>query len=85
MSSRDAALDANWGTTCTPLALLATDGKIRDARKALGTKTGNKVVSQANDLSAPTTDLLADNEPAQPNIPKTSPRQGHPRVGRRED
>jgi prophage antirepressor-like protein len=29
MRSRDAALDANWGTTCTPLALLAPDGKTR--------------------------------------------------------
>jgi len=29
MRSRDTALDANWGTTCTPLALLAQDGKIR--------------------------------------------------------
>ena len=29
MRSRDPMLDANWGTTCTPLPLLAPDGKIR--------------------------------------------------------
>ncbi len=29
MRSRDAALDANWGTTCTPLPLQAPDGKLR--------------------------------------------------------
>ena len=29
MRSRDPALDANWGTTCTPLALPAPDGKQR--------------------------------------------------------
>jgi prophage antirepressor-like protein len=29
MRSRDAILDANWGTTCTPLPLLAPDGKLR--------------------------------------------------------
>ena len=29
MRSRDPQLDANWGTTCTPLPLLAPDGKIR--------------------------------------------------------
>ncbi len=29
MRSRDPALDANWGTTCTPLALRAPDGKQR--------------------------------------------------------
>ena len=29
MRSRDFALDANWGTTCTPLALMAPDGKTR--------------------------------------------------------
>ena len=46
---------------------------MRNARKALKAKTGKKVVSQANDLSAPTSDLLADNEPAQPTILKTSP------------
>jgi hypothetical protein len=34
MRSRDAALDANWGTTCTPLALLAPDGKMRDTNCA---------------------------------------------------
>jgi prophage antirepressor-like protein len=27
MRSRDPALDANWGTTCTPLARQASDGK----------------------------------------------------------
>jgi DNA-damage-inducible protein D len=30
MRSRDPALDANWGTTCTPLTLRAPDGKIRE-------------------------------------------------------
>jgi hypothetical protein len=34
MCSRDAALDANWGTTCTPLALRAPDGKMRDTNCA---------------------------------------------------
>ena len=29
MRSRDPLLDANWGTTCTPLHLLAPDGKLR--------------------------------------------------------
>lgn len=29
MRSRDPMLDANWGTTCTPLRLLAPDGKLR--------------------------------------------------------
>jgi hypothetical protein len=29
MRSRDTMLDANWGTTCTPLSLLAPDGKMR--------------------------------------------------------
>ena len=29
MRSRDPQLDANWGTTCTPLPLLAPDGKVR--------------------------------------------------------
>ncbi|MDP2879172.1 MAG: Bro-N domain-containing protein [Sulfuricella sp.] len=29
MRSRDPMLDANWGTTCTPLPLLAPDGKVR--------------------------------------------------------
>ena len=30
MRSRDPALDANWGTICTPLELLAQDGKKRE-------------------------------------------------------
>lgn len=34
MPSRDPALDANWGTTCTPLALLAPDGKMRETNCA---------------------------------------------------
>lgn len=34
MRSRDPALDANWGTTCTPLALLAADGKMRETNCA---------------------------------------------------
>ena len=34
MRSRDAALDANWGTTCTPLALTAADGKLRETNCA---------------------------------------------------
>ncbi|MDO8351052.1 MAG: Bro-N domain-containing protein [Gallionella sp.] len=29
MRSRDPLLDDNWGTTCTPLPLLAPDGKLR--------------------------------------------------------
>jgi hypothetical protein len=29
MRNRDPMLDANWGTTCTPLHLLAPDGKLR--------------------------------------------------------
>ena len=29
MRSRDPMLDANWGTTCTPLRLTAPDGKLR--------------------------------------------------------
>ena len=32
--SRDSALDANWGTTCTPLAILAPDGKMRETNCA---------------------------------------------------
>ncbi len=34
MRSRDPALDANWGTTCTPLALQAPDGKQRETNCA---------------------------------------------------
>ena len=34
MRSRDPALDANWGTTCTPLALQAPDGKKRETNCA---------------------------------------------------
>ena len=34
MRSRDPALDANWGTTCTPLVLLARDGKMRETNCA---------------------------------------------------
>lgn len=34
MRSRDAVLDANWGTTCTPLALMAPDGKMRETNCA---------------------------------------------------
>ena len=34
MRSRDAALDANWGTTCTPLAMQAPDGKMRETNCA---------------------------------------------------
>ena len=34
MRSRDEALDANWGTTCTPLALTAPDGKLRETNCA---------------------------------------------------
>lgn len=30
MRSRDDALESNWGTICTPLTLLAPDGKMRD-------------------------------------------------------
>ncbi|HZX12616.1 MAG TPA: Bro-N domain-containing protein [Candidatus Nanoarchaeia archaeon] len=34
MRSRDPILDANWGTICTPLELLAPDGKKREANCA---------------------------------------------------
>ena len=34
MRSRDPALDANWGTTCTPLAIKARDGKMRETNCA---------------------------------------------------
>ncbi len=34
MRSRDPALDANWGTTCTPLTLQAPDGKQRETNCA---------------------------------------------------
>ena len=34
MRSRDPELDANWGTTCTPLALQAADGKQRETNCA---------------------------------------------------
>ena len=34
MRSRDPALDANWGTTCTPLALQAPGGKQRETNCA---------------------------------------------------
>jgi DNA-damage-inducible protein D len=34
MRSRDPALNANWGTTCTPLALMAPDGKLRETHCA---------------------------------------------------
>ena len=34
MRSRDPVLDANWGTSCTPPALLAPDGKMRETNCA---------------------------------------------------
>ena len=34
MRSRDPELDANWGTSCTPLALQAADGKQRETNCA---------------------------------------------------
>ena len=34
MRSRDAELNANWGTICTPLPMLATDGKLRKIQAA---------------------------------------------------
>ena len=34
MRSRDPALNAKWGTTYTPLALLAPDGKVRETNCA---------------------------------------------------
>ena len=34
MRSRDPSLDANWGTTCTPLVLKASDGKMRETNCA---------------------------------------------------
>ena len=46
---------------------------MRNARKALEAKTGNKVVSQANDLSAPTPDLLADNQASAAHYSKNQP------------
>ena len=46
-----------------------------NARKALEAKTGNKVVSKANYLAAPSTgDLLEDAAPAQPGKPKARAR-----------
>jgi hypothetical protein len=33
MRSRDSALNANWGTTCIPLALMAPDGKLRKTQR----------------------------------------------------
>jgi hypothetical protein len=116
MRSRGPALGANWGTTYTPLALQAPDGKQRDhmtdleliftmpdeastteiarrsdalgfaenrtsakeggkiagnARTALEAKTGKRVVSKANYLTAaPSPVLLAAPEPAAPSKPK---------------
>ena len=55
MRSRDPELDANWGTTCTPLALQAADGKQR-ATNCANTegldvvKTGNKLRDHMTDL-----------------------------------
>ena len=56
-------------------------GKIAgNARKALEAKTGNKVVSKANYLAAPTTpDLLVDIAPAQPAKPKARARAKPPK------
>lgn len=34
MRQRDPQLDSNWGTICTPLALLAPDGKVRETNCA---------------------------------------------------
>ena len=34
MRSRDAVLDANWGTSCTSLALTAAEGKLRETNCA---------------------------------------------------
>jgi DNA-damage-inducible protein D len=34
MRSRDPVLDANWGTTCTPLEMRAPDGKMRETNCA---------------------------------------------------
>jgi DNA-damage-inducible protein D len=34
MRSRDAQLDSNWGTICTPLLMLAPDGKMRKTNAA---------------------------------------------------
>ncbi len=34
MRQRDPALDANWGTICTPLAMTAPDGKTRKTNSA---------------------------------------------------
>ncbi len=34
MRSRDAELNSNWGTICTPLAMLAADGKMRKIQAA---------------------------------------------------
>ena len=34
MRSRDAELNSNWGTICTPLPMLAADGKMRKIQAA---------------------------------------------------
>lgn len=58
-------------------------GKIAgNARKALEAKTGNKVVSKSNYLSAPSTsDMLPEAAPAAPAQPKPRTRTKAPRGG----
>jgi hypothetical protein len=34
MRSRDAELNSNWGTICTPLKMIAADGKMRKLQAA---------------------------------------------------
>ena len=62
MRSRNPELNSNWGTICTPLKMLAADGKMRKiqtsdteggkvanvARKQLEKTTGKKIVSNKN-------------------------------------
>ena len=54
MRSRNPELNTNWGTICTPLAMLAADGKMRKiqtsnaARVQLEKTTGKKVISNKN-------------------------------------
>ncbi len=54
MRSRNPELNTNWGTICTPVAMLAADGKMRKiqisnaARVQLEKTTGKKVISNKN-------------------------------------
>jgi hypothetical protein len=61
LKSRDPELSNNWGTICTPVEMIAADGKKRkiqaakeggtiagNARKALEKKSGEKVSTKEN-------------------------------------